>query len=78
MGIQETIMRAAIANIVPTKRGLAYGIFNTIYGLSWFLGSTLMGVLYDVSIIYIIAFSVAVELASFPLLFIVIKEARRG
>jgi hypothetical protein len=33
MGIHETIMRAAIADLTPIKRrGLAYGIFNTAYG----------------------------------------------
>ena len=38
MGMQDTVMRAAIANMVPiTKRGLAYGIFNTAYGGSWFV-----------------------------------------
>ena len=32
MGMQDTVMRAAIANMVPiAKRGLAYGIFNTAY-----------------------------------------------
>jgi len=77
MGIQETIMRAAIADMIPiTKRGSAYGIFNAAYGLFWFLGSVLMGVLYDVSIGYLIAFSVLLELlSSFPLLFIARKEA---
>jgi len=54
MGIHETIMRAAIADLVPIKRrGSAYGIFNTLYGLSLFLGSAAMGFLYEVSTTYI-------------------------
>ncbi|MFH1876163.1 MAG: MFS transporter [Candidatus Omnitrophota bacterium] len=37
MGAQESIMRAAIADMVPSvRRGSAYGIFNTGYGLFWF------------------------------------------
>ena len=75
MGMQDTIMRAAIANMVPVaKRGLAYGIFNTVYGGSWFVGSTLMGALYDVSISYVMFLSIVVELFSFPLLFNVVKK----
>ncbi len=39
MGIHETIMRAAIADLIPLeRRGTAYGIFNTVYGLSMFIG----------------------------------------
>jgi len=69
MGMQETIMRAAIADLTPTsRRGLAYGIFNTIYGASWFIGGTLMGILYDFSIRYVIIFAAIMELASVPVL----------
>ncbi|MDL1973039.1 MAG: MFS transporter [Deltaproteobacteria bacterium] len=69
MGMQETIMRAAIADLTPTsRRGLAYGIFNTIYGASWFIGGTLMGILYDFSIRYVIIFATIMELASVPVL----------
>ena len=69
MGAQESIMRAAIADMVPAdRRGSAYGLFNTGYGFFWFLGSALMGMLYDISLPSLIAFSVAAQLASVPLL----------
>lgn len=69
MGAQESAMRAAIAELVPAeRRGSAYGIFNMGYGLFWFLGSALMGILYDVSIGALVAFSVAVQLFSIPVL----------
>lgn len=68
MGAQESIMRASIAEMVPIdKRGTAYGIFNTGYGVCWFLGSALMGYLYDVSLMSLVVFSVVVQLASIPL-----------
>jgi MFS family permease len=67
MGAQESIMRAAIANMIPAnKRGSAYGFFNAGYGLFWFLGSALMGIFYDVSIPVLIMFSVVAQLASIP------------
>jgi len=68
MGAQESIMRAAIAGMVPmNRRGTAYGVFNTGYGIFWFLGSAVMGVLYDISIPFLIVFSMVMQLASIPL-----------
>ena len=68
MGIQETIMRAAIADLTPIeRRGFAYGIFNTVYGAGWGLGGVVMGLLYGHSISYLILFAVVMELISVPL-----------
>ena len=76
MGIQETIMRAAIADLTPVeRRGFAYGIFNTAYGASWLLGAPLMGLLYELSINYLILFTVVMELTSIPLFFMVKRAA---
>jgi len=78
MGAQESIMRAAVAGMVPmSRRGSAYGIFNTAYGVFWFLGSVFLGVLYDVSVVAIIAFSVAAQLASTPMFFLAAREDNR-
>jgi len=75
MGAQESVMRAAIAEMTPIdKRGTAYGLFNTGYGVFWFLGSALIGVLYDISIPSLIAFSIVAQLASIPLLLMVMKK----
>jgi MFS-type transporter involved in bile tolerance (Atg22 family) len=75
MGIHETIMRAAIADMIPIeRRGSAYGIFNTVYGLSWLIGATLMGFMYEFRPQLIIAFVVAMELMSIPVFFLVKKE----
>ena len=76
MGIQETIMRAAIADLTPMeRRGFAYGIFNTAYGAGWFLGAALMGQLYELSINYLILFVVVMELISIPLFLLVRRAA---
>jgi len=70
MGIHETIMRAAIADLTHIKkRGTAYGIFNAIYGLAWFLGSVSVGVLYDKAASIIPIFVVATQALSIPFLF---------
>lgn len=69
MGAQESVMRAAVASMAPTgKRGTAYGIFNTGFGVFWFAGSLLMGILYDTSRLSLVIFSIAFQLAAIPLL----------
>lgn len=76
MGAHESVMRAAVAGMAPRdKRASAYGIFNTGYGVFWFLGSALIGILYDFSIPLLIVFSVAAQLASVPLLLMVKKSS---
>ncbi|ROR02933.1 MFS transporter [Desulfosoma caldarium] len=78
MGAQESILRAAIADMVSReRRGSAYGIFNTGFGVFWFLGSALMGILYDLSLPALITFSVVMQLASVPLFFVVGKQLRK-
>ena len=48
MGIQETVLRAAIADRIHiSKRGTAYGIFNTVYGAGFFIGGILIGWMYE-------------------------------
>lgn len=75
MGAQESIIRAAIADLVPSnRRASAYGVFNAGYGLSWFLGSALLGLLYEVSIIGVIVFSVSVQLMAVGVLWYVKRE----
>jgi MFS family permease len=77
MGAHESIMRAAVGGMVSMdKRGTAYGLFNTGYGVCWFMGSALMGIFYDFSIPALIAFSMVAQLASIPLLFMVKSESR--
>jgi len=67
LGTQESIMRAAIAGLIPTsRRGMGYGVFNLFFGASWFLGSALMGLLYDYSIPYLVGFSLLLQLAAIP------------
>jgi len=77
MGAQESIMRAAIAGMVaPDRRGSAYGVFNTGFGVSWFVGSALMGGLYDLSIPALIGFSVVAQLVAIPF-FLLTRGERR-
>lgn len=75
MGAHESIMSGVIAEIISKdKRGTAYGIYNFGFGLFWFLGSTVIGFLYDISILYLVIFSMIAQFLSIPCLFIVLKH----
>jgi MFS family permease len=67
MGSLESIIKAALAEMVPRdRRATGFGLFNAGFGLFWFLGSALMGWLYDFSLGALVAFSVAAQLLAIP------------
>ncbi len=78
MGAQESILKAAVTSMVPkTSRATGYGIFECAFGIAWFLGSWLLGVLYDVSLPAMIGLSVAAQLAAIPLYLASARLAKR-
>jgi MFS family permease len=77
IGVHESIVPAAVALMVPSqRRASAYGLFTAGYGVFWFLGSVLIGILYDVSLLAVIAFSLIAELAAIPLFILVRRQSR--
>jgi MFS family permease len=79
IGAQSSVMKAAIADMVPTSRlGFAFGAFNTVYGVFWFAGSALLGFLYDTSLTAMIGFSVGLQLVSIPALMAAAKRKSSG
>jgi len=76
MGAQESILRAGVAGmVVPERRGTAYGLFNTGYGLFWFAGSAVLGLLYDVSLPTLMVVSVGLQLTAVVVLIIVSRRS---
>jgi MFS family permease len=74
MGAQESILKSAVTTLVPReKRGTAFGFFNAGFGAFWFLGSWLMGILYDRSLVALVVFSLVAQLASLPFFFVTRK-----
>ncbi|HEV2729014.1 MAG TPA: MFS transporter [Terriglobales bacterium] len=74
MGVHESIIPAAVATMVPQqRRPSAYGIFTAGYGVCWFIGSVIIGRLYDVSVFALIVFSVLAQLAAIPI-FVIVKK----
>lgn len=68
MGAQESILKAAVSGMVPKQsRATGYGIFECSFGVFWFLGSWILGSLYDVSKVAMVIVSMAAQLAAIPL-----------
>jgi MFS family permease len=75
MGVQESVVKAVLAELVPPKRrATAFGIFHTGFGLCWFVGSALMGLLYDLNLWVLVAFSILLNLTALPFLVMVSRR----
>jgi predicted MFS family arabinose efflux permease len=78
MGAQDSLLKATLATVVPPeKRSMAFGVFDTGFGIAWFAGSAAMGLLYDKSIVALIFFSVALQLNALPILALARQQGHR-
>jgi MFS family permease len=72
MGVQESIIPAAVAPMVsPRRRASAYGLFTGAYGIAWFLGSTAIGALFGVSLGAVVTFALLAQFAAIPMILLV-------
>jgi predicted MFS family arabinose efflux permease len=77
LGIHESIMAAAVADMAPADRtASAYGIFTMAFGIAWFIGSAILGFAYDRSVVATVAIAVVLQLAAVPLLWRVATAGR--
>lgn len=67
MGAQESILKAAVTSMVPKKnRATGYGIFECSFGIFWFLGSWVLGVIYSKSLPLMIGLSIFAQVLAIP------------
>ncbi|MBO1437989.1 MFS transporter [Meiothermus sp. CFH 77666] len=65
LGLQESLMRTAVAVLSPqARRGSAYGLFDTAFGGAWMLGSLAMGFFYSLAPRHLVAFAVLLQIAA--------------
>jgi MFS family permease len=68
--VQDATLRSGIAQVVSmNKRGTAFGAFNGVYGVMWFAGSAVMGLLYNYSLVALVAFGLTAQVAAAVLFF---------
>jgi MFS family permease len=79
MGAPDSLLKAVLTAVVPAaKRSTAFGVFDTGFGIAWFVGSAAMGRLYDRSVVSVVLLSVALQLAALPVLFLGERVPKRG
>ena len=75
MGAQNSLLKSVIAPLLRRDiRATGFGLFDTGFGVAWFLGSWVMGILYEKSLLILVTFSVVLQLVSL-LVFALAKRA---
>ena len=75
MSAQGSLFQAMLTRVIPPqKRSTAFGLLDTGYGIAWFVGSAVMGLLYDKSVLAVALFSVILQLAAIPIFFVANKR----
>ena len=65
LGVQDATLRSGIAQVVSmNKRGTAFGAFNGVFGIMWFVGSAVMGLLYSHSLVALVAFGLTFQVVA--------------
>ncbi|MFC3572460.1 hypothetical protein ACFOZ0_04010 [Streptomyces yaanensis] len=78
VGVQESTLRATVADLVPTgRRATAYGVFAGIMGVTALAGGALTGALYDVSVPVLVIAVAGIQAAVLVLLWTT-RAARSG
>ena len=76
MGVHKSIIPAAVSPMVsPNRRASAFGTFTAGYGIFWFIGSAVIGILYDLSVPAVIAFCVVTQLAAVPIFILIGRQS---
>ncbi|MFF9644935.1 MFS transporter [Kitasatospora aureofaciens] len=77
LGVQESTLRAVVADLVPApRRATAYGVFAAVVGAATLAGGALTGALYAVSVPALVVTVVAVQAAAL-LLLVAVRPSRR-
>ena len=67
MGVQDSLLKAVLTGVIPEgRRSTGFGVFDAGFGTSYFVGNTVMGLLYDANLHALIVMSVVLQLAALP------------
>ena len=65
MAAQNSLLKSVVAPLLRRDvRATGFGLFDSGFGVAWFVGSWVMGILYGKSILALVIFSVALQLLS--------------
>ena len=74
IAVQDALLLALIAGVLAQRRrATSFGLYDLIFGLAWFAGSAISGVLLDRSIVTLVLFSTLLQLCAIP--FFLVKSS---
>jgi predicted MFS family arabinose efflux permease len=76
MSAQGALFQAMLTHARHSSAKTKHNIrlFDTGFGVAWFLGSAMMGLLYDKSVVAVALFSTVLQLAAIPVIFIASRQ----
>ena len=75
MSAQSSLFQAMLTGVIPSeKRSTAFGLFDTGFGVAWFVGSAAMGLLYEKSVMAVALVSMILQLAAIPIIFVANRQ----
>jgi hypothetical protein len=73
--VQDALLLALVASVLAhRRRATSFGVYDLIFGASWFVGSAVAGMLLDRSVLALVLFSMLLQLAAIP--FFAMRTAR--
>ena len=67
IAVEDALLLALVATVIVKRRKAAiFGLYDLIFGVAWFAGSTVAGILLDRSTVALAIFSTLLQLAAIP------------
>ncbi len=64
--VQDALLLALVAGVVIRRSATTFGAYDLIFGIAWFAGSVVSGILIDRSVIGLVVFSTSLQLLAIP------------
>jgi cyanate permease len=66
IAVQDALLLALVSTAIARKKATAFGLYDLVFGIAWFAGSVVSGVLLDRSILSLVLFSTLLQLCAIP------------
>ncbi len=66
VAVQDALLLALVSTVIAKKKATAFGLYDLAFGIAWFAGSLICGILLDRSVPALVAFSMLLQLFAMP------------
>jgi MFS family permease len=66
IAVQDALLLALVSTAIARKKATAFGLYDLAFGIAWFAGSVVSGVLLDRSILALVLISTLLQLCAIP------------